>query len=359
MLIHHVLPGEIDGNTTWFYRQNPFEQQETLRQVAFKRQRWPTLEDGRNIRFPGHIYPHILPDGYVRLAFYEPLAEAILSYLQDEDIALHTEVLNLKSSQVACLNFLFPLRQDTRLASAVLQPFLPGLQEVTEIEFEYTGPPEVTQQLGEPGSGKRGQNRTSIDTAIFWNDQTGRRHITLVEWKYTERSYGACSAFQSASKEDRARCQSLNLARDLNPSRSCLLTTGGRYRSRHYWEYLSAAGISSNSYENVSGCPFQGPFYQLMRQFVLAACLRRLFFPVQVDVISIGFAGNTALKTLPPQLQPLATGEGKSTIEAWNNTLKGVPLMRHITVEEMVARLDQVGGVNQGWRDYLHERYNV
>ncbi len=93
MLIHHVLPGEIDGNTTWFYRQNPFEQQETLRQVAFKRQRWPTLEDGRNIRFPGHIYPHILPDGYVRLAFYEPLAEAILSYLQDEDIALHTEVL--------------------------------------------------------------------------------------------------------------------------------------------------------------------------------------------------------------------------------------------------------------------------
>lgn len=44
-LIHHVLPGN-DGDTSWFYRQNSFEQQGTFRQVAFKRRRWPTMENG-------------------------------------------------------------------------------------------------------------------------------------------------------------------------------------------------------------------------------------------------------------------------------------------------------------------------
>ena len=145
----HVLPGEEGGDTAWFHRQNAFEQQEIFRQVAIKRRHWPHLGDGSASKWPTHTYPHILPAGHERLAFYEPLADAILSYF-GVDVALHSEVLNLKSSQAACLNFLFPFRQDFDLAKAALRPFLSGLREVTGIEFEYTGPPEVTQWLGEP-----------------------------------------------------------------------------------------------------------------------------------------------------------------------------------------------------------------
>jgi len=207
----HVLPGEEGGDTAWFYRQNAFEQQEIFRQVAFKRRRWPELGDGSASKRPTYTYPHILPAGHERLAFYGPLADAILAYLAEEDIALHSEVLNLKSSQAACLNFLFPLRQDLDLAKASLGSFLPGLREVTGIEFEYTGSPEVTQWLGEPRRGKRGQNRTSIDAAVFWVGRSKKRCITLVEWKYTERNFGACSAFQSAPKDDKARCRALDV----------------------------------------------------------------------------------------------------------------------------------------------------
>jgi len=348
----HVLPGEEGGDAAWFYRQNAFEQQEIFRQVAFKRQRWPHLGDGSASKHPTHTYPHILPAGHERLAFYEPLADAILSYLAEEDIAFHSEALNLKSSQVACLNFLFPLRRNFDLAKSVLKSFLPGLREVMGIEFEYTGPLEVTQWLGEPSGGKRGQNRTSIDAAIFWTGKSKRKHITLIEWKYTEHNFGECSAFET-------RCRSLDVARDRDPARSCLLTTGGDQRSRHYWEHMEAAGISLSAFASVQGCPFQGPFYQLMRQFLLAAYLRQTDEADEVEVVSISFARNTELHKVPTQLRSLVDSEGEGIVGAWNAVLKGVPPMRHWTVEQFMARVNAVEGIDLGWRNYLRKRYDV
>jgi hypothetical protein len=366
----HVLPGEEGGDTAWFYRQNAFEQQEIFRQVAFKRRRWPELGDGKWSKRPTYTYPHILPAGHERLAFYEPLADAILAYLAEEDIAIHSEVLNLKSSQAACLNLFFPLRQDLDLARSVLGSFLPGLREVTGIEFEYTGPqdvtgiecvgtPKVTKWLGEPERGRRGQNRTSIDAAIFWIGRSKRKHTTLVEWKYTERSFGACSAFQSASKDDKARCRALDVARDRDLARSCLLTTGGDHRSRRYWEHMEAAGISLPAFASVQGCPFQGPFYQLMRQFLLAAYLRQTGEADEVEVVSIGLVRNTKLHEVPSQLHSLVGSGGEGVVGAWNAVLTGVPLMRHWTVEEFMARVNRLEGIDLGWRNYLRERYDV
>jgi len=352
----HVLPGEEGGDTAWFYRQNGFEQQEIFRQVTFKRQRWPQLGDGT---YRGGTYPHILPTGHKRLVFYEPLADAILSYLAEEDIALHSAVLNLKSSQAACLNFLFPLRRDLDLAKATLRAFLPGLREVTGIEFEYTGPPGTTEWLGEPKRGKRGQNRTSIDAAVFWTGRSKRRCITLVEWKYTESNFGACSASHSASKDDKAKCRALDVARDVDPARSCLLTTGGDHRSRRYWEHVEASGISLSVFAGVQGCPFQGPLYQLMRQFLLAAYLRQTGEADKVEVVSIGFSRNTKLHVVPPQLRSLVDREKEDIVAAWNTVLKDVPPMRHWTVEQFMARVNKIEGIDLGWRNYLRERYDV
>ena len=190
--IHHTLPNE-PGDTAWFYRQNKFEQAEVLRQVAYKRRQWPGLHDGHSSIRPQHYYPHILPLGNERLVFYKGFAVQILEYMSEERIAPHTELLNLKSSQAACLNFLFQLRTDWDLAAGVLRHFLDGLVSIEDIQFEYTGPPEATEWLGEPPSGGRGQNRTSIDAAIFWKNRHGQRCAALVEWKYTERNFGRCA----------------------------------------------------------------------------------------------------------------------------------------------------------------------
>ncbi len=355
----HVLPGEDGGDTAWFYRQNSFEQQEILRQVDFKRRHWKDLGDGTFSKRPTYTYPHILPTGHERLAFYEPLADAIQSYAAENEIAIHSEVLNLKSSQAACFNFLFPLRLDLGLANAALRPLLSGLHEVMGIEFEYTGPPGITEWLGEPRGGKRGQNRTSIDAAIFWKDRNKHRWATLIEWKYTERTFGHCSAFTTGSKAEKAQCRSVNAAKDESPGRSCLLTTGGDRRSRRYWEHIETAGISLAGFLNVQGCPFQGPFYQLLRQFLVAAYLRQVGEVDEAEVVSMGFTRNTALHAVPRQLRSLGDGARADIVYIWNTVLRGVPPMREWTVEQLMAQVDQIEGIDLGWRNYLRERYDV
>lgn len=203
MMISHTLPGEPNGDTSWFWRLNPFEQRETRRQVEFKRRHLPNLPDGHSTIHPEHRYPHILPKGHLAKAFYPPMRLAVLDYLNEHQIATHTEVLNLRSSQAACWNFLFPLHEDLDLATAVFGALLPDLECVTAIEFEFTGELGATTWLGEPRSGQRGQNRTSIDAAVFWSNRQGQPCATLIEWKYTERSFGSCSAFNKASSQER------------------------------------------------------------------------------------------------------------------------------------------------------------
>ncbi|GAG37290.1 unnamed protein product [marine sediment metagenome] len=230
---------------------------------------------------------------------------------------------------------------------------------MTGIEFEYTGPRGVTEWLGEPSGGKRGQYRTSIDAAIFWIGRSKRRHITLVEWKYTEHGFGNCGAFASASAHAKTKCRSLDVARDSDPGQSCRLTRGGDLRSRRYWEHMDKGGISLSAFSTVSGCPFQGPFYQLMRQFLLAEYLRHSGEADQVDVALIGFGRNTALHKVPPPLRSLVPAQGGGIIDAWNAVLDGVPPMRHHTVEQLMERVDKSDGVDLGWRNYLRERYDV
>ena len=357
--MNHVLPGEPGGDCTWFERQNAFEQREIRRQVAFRRRHWPDLPNGAWSKRPDYLYPHILPTGKERLAFYPPLADAILSYLEYEDIVLHSEALNLKSSQVACLNVLFPLRTDLTLTTAVFRTLIPDLSVVTGIEFEYTGPSGTTAWLGEPSRGKRGQNRTSIDAAIFWQDTTGHRNISLIEWKYTEHNFGVCSAFTDATRAERMRCLSLGICTASHPEQICLLTDGGDSRSRRYWEHLVGAGIRKEAFAGVKGCPFAGPLYQLMRQQLLSSYLRDVGEADEVDIMVVAFSGNTALMELPPALETMRLSESDTVIKVWNQALTGVPLVRHFFVETLLSALDSIVSADARWRAFLRDRYGV
>ena len=358
-IINHVLPGEEGGDIEWFFQQNEFEQREIQRQVAFKKRYWPDLENGRLVRQPQHTYPHILPEGHVRKVFFEPIAGQIFSYLEQEDIALHSEALNLKSSQVACLNFLFPFRRNLPLASATFSRLLPELNEITNIEFEYTGPIEATKWLGEPLGGKRGQNRTSIDAAVFWKSKNHQRYVALIEWKYTEKNYGVCSAFRNSKGEDKARCQSLNVAEENNPGAFCQLTSGKRHRSRRYWEHQEVAGINLNAFSKIKGCPYQGTLYQLMRQHLLGTFLKESGKFDQFEVVSMGFANNKALQNVPKHLTPMITDGENEVIAIWNRVLPKSNQVRHINIEELFVQVDESENIDPDWRAYIRERYDV
>ena len=358
--IIHVLPPQSNGDTSWFYRQNRFEQQEILRQVKFKNRHWPDIENGAFSKQPNHLYPHILPNDLG--VFYHTFSSEVYEYFDEADIAIHSEVLNLKSSQAACVNILFPFRQNLEMARAVFQPFLKDVVEVTKIEFEDTGeistkPGDITSWLGEPPGGKRGQNRTSIDCAIYWRDKASNSNVTLIEWKYTERGFGSCGAYNSknANAKTRAKC---NEVLSIGEEQACLLVGNGPNRSRHYWDLLQDAGILIERLGGLGACPFSGPLYQVMRQFLIASYLRQNGFDL-VDVIVIGFSGNESLKKVPRVLSTLKRNEGDSIIDIWNNLINEVPPLRHIEVEELFKSIDMLPALDVGWRNYINERYGV
>jgi len=139
----------------------------------------------------------------------------------------------------------------------------------------------------------------------------------------------------------------------------CLLTSGGDRRSRRYWEHMATAGISLPAFEGVRECPFRGPFYQLMRQFLVAAFLRQTGEADEVDVASIGFARNTHMHRVWSPLRPLMQANHWTIIDVWNSVLQGIPPMRHWTVEQLMERVNRIDGIDLGWRNYLRERYDV
>jgi hypothetical protein len=354
----HGLPERDNGETGWFNNQNQFEQQEILRQVDFKDRTWPGTPPGPFSKRPNYFYPHILPTDLG--VFYSEYATEIKDYFKNEDIEIHSEVLNLKSSQVACVNFLWPLKRDPKLAVDVLGTLLPDVKSVDRIEFEDTGelpdkPGEITRWLGEPPGGKRGQNRTSIDCSVYWRDSQQNSNITLIEWKYTERAFGNCSAYQSGSREEKSRC---NTVLEAVPDGICLLVGNGPRRNRKYWSLLEQAGIKLENLKGLGICPFSGPLYQLMRQFLIAAYLRMNDYD-NVNVVDIAFAGNTSLRSIPRELKPLVTSKEDTVIDIWNRFLEGVPALSHINVEDLMAQYDQSNKTDLKWRDYIKDRYGV
>ena len=61
-----------------------------------------------------------------------------------------------------------------------------------------------------------------------------------------------------------------------------------------------------------------------------------------------------------PHILPVGNeNKNDGIIEVWNRGMRDVPSLRHIVVEELMARVDQVGRVDVEWRGYLKERCEV
>lgn len=336
----------------WLNRLNSFERQETVRQIEYKNRHWPELPDGAWSKNPEKMYPHILPEGHLEKVFYPGIASKVINYCNENNIAIHSEALNLRSSQVSCFNVMFPLRLNLDLAIVALKPLLPGVVKVNAIEFEYTGDEKATEWLGEPAGGKRGQNRTSIDVAIWW-ENAGQKILTLVEWKYTERSFGSCGGYASKGNKDKGVCDQL-IVTDADTASRCYLTQGRN--SRHYWKHMKETGINLQAMTGNSGCPFRGPFYQLMRQYLLAAYLRKVEAVDRVEVAAVLFEGN---RFLLDGAKGITAGD--TVIEAWNKMLfDDAPKLRHVVVEDIVFKMGRDrSGERRALANFLGERYGV
>jgi len=145
---------------------------------------------------------------------------------------------HMLSSQVACVNHIFLLRQRPDLAKAVLHAIDPEVVEAETVddgfvEFEFIG---ASQYLAER-SFMRGANCTSIDAFMIGRTEHGGRRAFLIEWKYTE----------SYSREDKYVPE----------------------RARVYDDLIKSDDSPFNKFEPRAF--YFEPFYQLMRQTLLGS----------------------------------------------------------------------------------------
>lgn len=167
------------------------------------------LDKGQTVRLePNSWTANLHPDYRSRIvdsfAFQDDKTQAI---------GWHTHANHGASSQVCCVNFLFPLADKPELLGLWIDHVL-GISgakpEVIErrageehyVAFEWFPQTDYLNEASKDGVRNRGSNSTSVDAAVCYLYE-GQRRLLLIEWKYTE-SYPAARA-QKSSNGDATR----------------------------------------------------------------------------------------------------------------------------------------------------------
>jgi hypothetical protein len=266
------------------------------------------------------------------------IREAAERYFADNAIAWHQHAAHGLSSQAACLNFLMPLATRPDILARLVQSAVGGeLPEMLPVEtgpdgapwhvgFEWIGRADYLNEWPRSGQPRRGANVTSAD-AILRFRQAGRVETLLVEWKYTE-SYGTPPE-QKREAERLRRYQKLIFS-PFGPLRS----DAGLKPADLFWD----------------------PFYQLMRQQILALRMQaaKEDGAERVRVLHVAPAGNWRLRRVTsPALRAL----GEDAFAVFGGLLADSESFVSRTTEALFAPLIADAPAGDAWAGYLRDRY--
>jgi hypothetical protein len=247
-------------------------------------------------------YDFCLPLPYADLSLLPEVRHQALGLFLKSGIQWHAGVgigpsNHLLDSQVQCVNALGQMVHDPARLIRAFGDLL-GTTDVLEIEkdrfltFEYIGPTDFFNEAPGAAERVRGANCTSVDAA-FLHKTRDRVELVLLEWKYTER-YGKRSP--NASGDDTR------------------------------WKRYGAAWESPRGPVRSDRLAFQHfldePFYQLMRQQMLAAALESVeaHGAQRVRVLHVSPAGNLAYQASLSRAEHRALGSNVS--EVWHQLLR-------------------------------------
>jgi hypothetical protein len=229
---------------------------------------------------------------------------------------------HLLSSQIACINHLYFIRQRKDLATALLINIDSSIQKAElvddgYVEFEFVGNRDYLNE----GNHTRGANCTSVDAVMIGADKSGQRKLFLIEWKYTEDYTVENKYIPKRSK----RYDDLICAQD-SPFHNTVLPTA------YYYE----------------------PFYQLMRQTLLGwQCVKNCDHNVS-DYLHIHVVPkeNKELreKVTSPELK------GNDIHDAWKSVLKDSSKFLDITPCDLIMPLKELKDT-KSILNYLNIRY--
>ncbi len=247
---------------------------------------------------------------------------------------------HLCCSQTCCVNFLWPMVKHPDLLADVFHPFYPEMAEVLPLDadqplpdgrapslaFEWIGTQEYLPEKGR----QRGANATSTDFAFRFRRRDGRIHLVLGEWKYTE-MYGATPSDPSSINATRLRVYRDAFAR---------------------WQ---SSQPDLPAYENF----FVEPYYQLMRQTLLAQEMEYAGTEMDAEIVSVLHIAPKANRDFSHNLAsfPTLSHYNRTVGSAWTH-LAPEDRFLSITTESLreLIRLAAPPAL-QDWKEYLLIRY--
>lgn len=188
---------------------------------------------------------------------YPSIREVAIKYFRENDISWwggKNPTGHVLSSQIACLNHLFFIRNDFNSVRTLLKTINSDLEEplliqtdkdpAGYIQFEAVSDKDHLNEIYTT----RGNNCTSIDALIYAKHRNGEKWLIPIEWKYTE-FYGNLNKAEEVIQKD---------GRSIDK---------GKERQTRYNDLI--LNSSQLAVKNLKYYYFE-PFYQLMRQTLWA-----------------------------------------------------------------------------------------
>ncbi|GMO36239.1 MAG: hypothetical protein Ta2F_12170 [Termitinemataceae bacterium] len=283
----------------------------------------------------GHNYPFVLQDP--KLNLWEGIKNNALEYFETNNIPWwmstpKTPTGHTLSSQVACVNHLYLLRNKQDLATAVLKNINNKIVSAVEIKepdtdagyvaFEIVGEKNYLGEIQHT----RGANATSVDAVMVGKKADCKNILVLIEWKYTEYYKNKKSLYKPA----RAQIYNKLLSEQDSPFKN-IEYQGKLFEPLYYKLY-----------------------YELMRQNLLGWQMVKAGEYGCDEFIHLYIVpeGNKELRV--PNTSPGLSG--KDMFAAWHNTLKEPQKSLIITPEELLSPIEK----NTETKDllkYIRERY--
>lgn len=328
------------------FRNLEKERYQTLKPALFSPEAQPAGTYKKN------PYPFCLADGYSPENLHRSFRNEAIEYFKKRNIPWHEGFDSadgsknslpsghLCCSQSMCVNALFPMTTDKELLQKTFQMFFPEMKEPLPFHtdnplpngnysymcFEFIG--EKVYFENEKNR-QRGANCTSLDFAFFFRRYDKKRQLVLGEWKYTEE-------YKSHK---------------LPPKEEINKTRWNTYKDD--FDTWRADNPNVPMYEHY----FVEPFYQLMRQSVLADRMQ-IYREMNADIVVHLHISPKANKEFSNSFtSPIFSKYGNTVLEAWKSI---APQDKFISVhsESLLTIIEQVVGEGKKqWAEWLLKRY--
>ncbi len=302
---------------------------------------------------------YALHDSQSHENLYRDFRDTAITYFRERQIPWHMATHNedtgeslpsnhLCSSQVMCVNTLWPFVNDPELLRKVLGIYYPEMAEALEmtadgpamdgklpfLSFEWIGEQNYLGEVGDRfrkgGERQRGALATSADFAFRFRRNDGRIQLVLGEWKYTE-SYVMKAPDENATRQ--------------------------RVYSEAF-EKWSQVCPNLPAYEHF----FVEPFYQLMRMTLLA---REMEYSkakgegeMDADIVTVLLVAPQANQDYHSRITSAGlAGYGRTVPEVWTNIVE-TGRFQYIPSESLLMAISAVGDEQYvRWSEYLLTRY--